>query len=152
MPQLRARGAFQSRLFKSNLDSFIAVTGSSLNLRYNAWSSFDHCDRDSCAICPKYLGHADFSAQQSTEHILSSLPYCKGFGVSRSYTFTLTVQEPIPCPFCDTPLQLDFDVHACGQIQSCQGLHCFVGRLNNIYQAFMCANLKLLARIFVNKR
>src|SRR5215467_13801061 len=53
--------------------------GSSLNLCYSTWSSLDHCDRDSCAILPKYLGHADFSAQQSTEHILSSLPCCRCF-------------------------------------------------------------------------
>src|SRR5260370_14658037 len=68
-------------------------------------------------------------------------------------TQTTVLQWLVPCPSCDkVSLQLDFDVHACGQIQSCQGLNCFVGRLNNNYQALMCANLKLLARIFINKR
>src|SRR6266852_1165058 len=77
MPQLRAGGAFQFRLLEANLNSFITVTGSGLNLRYNTRTSFEHCDRDSCAVRPKYLGHADFSAQQSTEHILSSLLCCR---------------------------------------------------------------------------
>src|SRR5205823_5023641 len=48
-------------------------------------------------------------------------------------------RRSISCPFFDdVSLQLDFDVYACGQIQSCKGLNCFVGRLNNIYQALMC--------------
>src|SRR6266849_3705984 len=96
MPQYRARGALLSRLLKANLDSFITVTGSSLDLRYNTRASLDHCDRDSCAIRPKYLCHTDFSAQQSTEHILSSLLHCRGPGVSFPGTHASTFQEPIP--------------------------------------------------------
>src|SRR5258708_487031 len=119
MPQLRTDGAFQSRLLKSNLDSFITVTGSSLNLRYNTRTSFDHRDRDSCAVRPKYLGHADFSAQQSTEHILSSLLCCRD-PIYRGTPIYRT-QETKPHPSCDhaPALQLDFDVYACGQIQPC---------------------------------
>src|SRR5215469_17277698 len=147
MPQLRAGGASQFRLLEANLNSFIAVTGSSLNLRYNTRTSFDHRDRDSCAVRPKYLGHADFSAQQSTEHILSSL-LCRRDALDRALVHIPARYRPL----CDhASLQLDFDVHACGQIQPCQSFDCFVGRLNNIYQALMRTNLKLLTRIFINK-
>src|SRR6266566_3886828 len=95
MPQFRTDGAFQSRLLKSNLDSFITITGSSLNLRYNTRTSFDHCDRDSCAVRPKYLGHADFSAQQSTEHILSSLLCCRNRFIAPSADLSALVTMPL---------------------------------------------------------
>src|SRR5713226_8466407 len=153
MPQPRAGGAFQFRLLEANLNSFITVTGSGLNLRYNTRTSFDHCDRDSCAVRPKYLSHADFSAQQSTEHILSSLLCCR----DAMYRVRISMcvawwTRCIASLHMYVPLQLDLDIHACGQIQSCQCLNRLVGRLNNINQALVCANFELFARIFINER
>src|ERR1700730_18332502 len=48
--------------------------GSRLYLCNDAWASFNDGDRNNSTIWPKYLGHADLSAQQSTEHILIT-PY-----------------------------------------------------------------------------
>jgi len=41
-------------------------------------------------------------------------------------------------------LQFDLDVHACGQIQTCQGFNRLVRRIDDIDQAFVGAYLKLL--------
>src|SRR5882724_3164804 len=49
-------------------------------------------------------------------------------------------------------LQFDLDVHACGQIQTCQCLYRFVRRINNINQAFVRANFELLSCILIDKR
>src|SRR5437879_691716 len=52
---------------------------------------------------------------------------------------------------CTASLQLDLDIHACGQIQTCQGLNSLISRIYNIYQAFVRANFKLLTRILINE-
>src|ERR1700680_570017 len=49
--------------------------GSRLDLCHEARASFYDGDGYHRAVRPKYLSHADLSAQQSTEHMLSSLLY-----------------------------------------------------------------------------
>src|SRR6476469_10530047 len=47
---------------------------------------------------------------------------------------------------------LDLDVHARGQIELHERVHRLLCRLENVEQALMGANLKLLARLFVHVR
>jgi hypothetical protein len=49
-------------------------------------------------------------------------------------------------------LQLDFDVHASGQIQLHQRINRLVGRINDIHQTQMGTNLKLITGSLVDVR
>src|SRR5579883_944095 len=71
--QLGTRRALQACLLKTNLDSFITIMGNGLDLCHDTWACFDHGYGYHGPVRAKYLSHADLSAQQSTEHILSSL-------------------------------------------------------------------------------
>src|SRR5579883_201852 len=71
--QLGTRRALQAFLLKTNLDSFITIMGNGLDLCHDTWACFDHGYGYHGPVRAKYLSHADLSAQQSTEHILSSL-------------------------------------------------------------------------------
>src|SRR5581483_3669366 len=64
-------------LLKTNLDGLIAVMGSRFNLGHDAGAGFYYGHRNDGSIWPEHLGHADLSAQQCIEHILSSL-HCRG--------------------------------------------------------------------------
>src|SRR5713226_8619642 len=153
MSQFWTCGFLQSFLLKANLDGFITIMGSRLDLCHKARASFYDGNWYYRSIRPKYLSHADFSAQQSTEHILSSLLCCR----DAMYRVRISMcvawwTRCIASLHMYVPLQLDLDIHACGQIQSCQCLNRLVGRLNNINQALVCANFELFARIFINER
>src|SRR5208282_1532071 len=49
-------------------------------------------------------------------------------------------------------LELDFDVHARGQIELAQRVDGLLGRLEDVEQTFMSTNFKMLARLFVHVR
>src|SRR5574343_853263 len=49
-------------------------------------------------------------------------------------------------------LQLDLDVHACGQVQLHQGVNRLVGRVDDVHQALVGADLELVARGLVDVR
>src|SRR5579885_941643 len=77
MSQLRTGYMLGCDLLKTNLDGFISVMGSRFNLGHDAGAGFYYGHRNDGSIWPEHLGHADFSAQQCIEHILSSL-HCRG--------------------------------------------------------------------------
>src|SRR5271157_105741 len=49
-------------------------------------------------------------------------------------------------------LELDFDVHARGQVELAQRVDGLLGRLEDVEQTFMSTNFKMLARLFVHVR
>src|SRR5579871_5028088 len=154
MSQFGAHGLFQPFLLKTDLDSVISIMGSRLDLRHDAGACFDYGHGNDRPVWPEHLRHADLPAQQTTEHILFSLPSVASLQPVYPYW---PINRPMGTinrflRIAHAWLQLDFDVHACGQIQSCQRLYRLVGRLNDIDQAFVRSYLKLLARIFIDER
>src|SRR5258707_15715769 len=73
MPQFGASRALHMRLVKTKLDSRITILGNGLGLRHDTRAGFYHSHRYRGSLWIEYLSHTDLSAQQSTEHILSSL-------------------------------------------------------------------------------
>src|SRR6266700_4149094 len=97
----------------------ITVTGIAVPFSPNTW------------VMPTFLPNNPLSI---------SYPLFLAVGVSLilQMCFSPKVHKRRAYSLYDTPsLQLDFDVHACGQIQSCQCLNSLVGRLNNINLACM---------------
>src|SRR5947209_7438000 len=101
----------------------ITVTGIAMPFGPNTW------------VMPTFLPNNPLSI---------SLPLFSTVGadLSRPSLIYQPVSSIIDCNLIDdraqsiASLQLDLDIHACGQIQTCQGLNSLISRIYNIYQAF----------------
>src|SRR5579863_5545893 len=68
-----------------------------------------------------------------------------------SVTWVIPIFFPIS-PVSIVLLELDFDVHAGGQVELAERVDGLLGRLEDVEQTFMSANLKMLARLLVDVR
>src|SRR5208283_5020309 len=128
MTARRAADPAQLPLAEGDLDRFVTVSRLGLDLRHGAGPELHDGDRADVAGRVGNLGHTQFFSDKSVNHCITRAA-------------------------CSSPLfKFDLDVHARRQVELAQRVNRLLGRLEDIEQALMGADLKMLARLLVHVR
>src|SRR5437879_4543496 len=115
------------------------VTGTAVPLGPNTWVIPTFLPNNAFSI--SFIPLSSFSISARTMRALRGSEWYRGLS-------TQTHRDL----YCRESLQFDFDIHACGQVQTCQGFNGLVRRIDDVNQTLVRANLKLFARVFVDER